>query len=137
MPTVLLVEDNRLARTTSQHLLNKAGFKVLVAEDGEEGLLMARTTGPDVILLDLLLPILSGEKVLQAIKQDPRTIDIPVIVLTALSQKNEKKLIEEGAFAFLEKTKVMDNPQVLLRILERILRRHGRLSAVPLTDAAV
>jgi CheY-like chemotaxis protein len=59
---------------------------------------------PDIILLDMLLPKISGPAVLKALKANPATRDIPVIVLTSLSQKNEEKLLQEGAAAYFEKS---------------------------------
>ena len=131
MPTILLVEDNRMARTTSQHLLTRAGINVVVAEDGEQALKVAQTSAPDVILLDMLLPLLSGEKVLEALKKDPRTKAIPVIVLTGLSQKNERRLKHDGAAAFLEKNALMDNPQLLIKAIDWILHRPALSTAAP------
>jgi len=59
---------------------------------------------PDVILLDMLLPKLSGPEVLKSLKSNPATMEIPVIVLTSLSRKNEEKLLHEGAAAYFEKS---------------------------------
>ena len=59
---------------------------------------------PDIILLDMMLPKISGPDVLKALKANPATMDIPVIVLTSLSQMNEEKLLHEGAAAYFEKS---------------------------------
>lgn len=67
---------------------------------------MAKSLRPDLILLDMLLPKLPGPEVLKALKKDPKTADTPVIVLTGLSQKNASRLQQDGAFAYLEKSKL-------------------------------
>ncbi len=101
---VLLVEDSKFLRIANERALNKAGFQVCTAADGEEALRVANDKLPDIILLDMLLPKLSGPEVLKALKANPATQSIPVIVLTSLSQKNEEKLLHEGATAYFEKS---------------------------------
>ena len=100
---VLLVEDSKFLRIANERVLARAGFDVSTAEDGEEALRVAHAKLPDVILLDLLLPKISGPDVLRALKENPATLHIPVIVLTSLSQRNEEKLLKEGAAAYFEK----------------------------------
>src|SRR5579864_4979360 len=78
----------------------------VTASDGEEALLIAHDRIPDLILLDMMLPKLGGSEVLRALKKDPVTASIPVIVLSGLAQKNEEKLMQEGAAAFFEKSKL-------------------------------
>lgn len=100
---VLLVEDSKFLRLASERILARAGFDVATAGDGEEALRLANDSLPDVILLDLLLPKISGPEVLRALKNNPATLHIPVIVLSGLSQRNEEKLVKEGAAAYFEK----------------------------------
>ena len=100
---VLLVEDSKFLRLASERILARAGFDVSTAGDGEEALRLANDNLPDVILLDLLLPKISGPEVLRALKNNPATLHIPVIVLSGLSQRNEEKLVKEGAAAYFEK----------------------------------
>jgi DNA-binding response OmpR family regulator len=108
--TILLIEDSKLLRTANARALVKAGYQVIGVGDGEAGLRSARETIPDLILLDMLLPKITGLDVLKGLKSDPRTKGIPVIVLSGLSQANEAKLVEEGAAAFFEKSeKMLDN----------------------------
>jgi CheY-like chemotaxis protein len=85
----------------------KAGYEVIGVGDGEEGLRIARETMPDLILLDMLLPKVGGLDVLRSLKREVQTRDIPVIVLSGLSQANEARLIKEGAAAFFEKSEQM------------------------------
>jgi len=101
---VLLVEDSKFLRMANERALSKAGYVVSTAADGEEALQVANDQLPDIILLDMLLPKISGPEVLRALKGNPATMDIPVIVLTSLSQKNEEKLLHEGAVAYFEKS---------------------------------
>src|SRR5580698_7684122 len=91
MKSVLLVEDSRFLRLANERALVKAGYSVWTASDGEEGLRMACAMIPDIILLDMLLPKLGGEQVLQALRSNASTALIPVIVLSSLSQTNENK----------------------------------------------
>ena len=119
---VLLVEDNKLTRMANERLLTKTGYRVVNAKDGEEALQIARQERPDVVLLDMMLPKLSGPEVLRALKAGPETATIPVVVLTGLSQKNEDRLLEDGAAAFVEKSAALDNSELLLGAIRRALR---------------
>jgi CheY-like chemotaxis protein len=121
MRTVLLVEDSKLLRVTREHILKKAGYLVLTAVDGVEALILAYEGHPDLILLDLMLPKLDGAAVLRTLKADPVTARIPVVVVTALSEKNEQKLLEEGAAAFVEKGSLLTTDEPLLYTIEKVL----------------
>jgi DNA-binding response OmpR family regulator len=101
---VLLVEDSKFLRIANERALSKAGFEVSTAGDGEEALKVANDKLPDIILLDMMLPKISGTEVLKALKANPATMNIPVIVLTSLSQMNEGKLLDAGAAAYFEKS---------------------------------
>lgn len=83
MPTLLLIEDNELNRDMLSRRLRRRNFNVLLAPDGKRGLEVALSTQPDLILMDLSLPILDGWEATRRLKQDPRTERIPVIALTA------------------------------------------------------
>jgi len=119
--TVLLVEDSKFLRIANQHILAKAGYNVVGGGDGHEALQLAGQCHPDVILLDMMLPKLSGLEVLRALKRDPATEHIPVIILTSLSQKNEANLRRDGASGFVEKDTVLQNSQSLLDAIEEVL----------------
>jgi CheY-like chemotaxis protein len=88
----------------NQRALAHAGHEVIGTEDGQSGLEMAREKLPDLILLEMILPKLSGPEVLKALKSDPLTAPIPVIVLSSLSGRNREKLQSAGAAAFIEKS---------------------------------
>jgi len=120
--TVLLVDDSRFFRTATERTLVRSGYAVLSAVDGEEALRVAREKLPSLILLDMLLPKLDGAGVLRQLKAEPATAKIPVLVLTSLSQRNEEKLVKDGAAGFLEKDPLTKDPQPLLQAVARILR---------------
>src|ERR1700722_6189433 len=106
MTKILLVDDSKFLRIATERALARAGYDVTTATDGERALEMARTTRPDLILLDMLLPKMPGPEVLKALKKDPSTAGIAVVIFTGLSQKNAYRLEKEGAFAFLEKSEL-------------------------------
>jgi len=108
--TVLLIDDSKFVRRANEMALVRSGYTVLGAADGEEGLSLACSQVPDLIILDMMLPKISGPQLLQLLKKDARTAQIPVIVLSSLSQKNEERLIGEGAAAYFEKSNLgLDN----------------------------
>jgi CheY-like chemotaxis protein len=101
---ILIVEDDEFLRKASEVGLKKRGFTVLTARDGEEALRQVRIGAPDLVLLDLLMPKLSGIQVLEALKQDKGTCDIPVVVLTNSSVDSDvRKAKNLGAVGYLVK----------------------------------
>jgi twitching motility two-component system response regulator PilH len=122
---VLLVEDGKFLRLANERALTRAGYQVSTAADGEEALKLAHDGHPDIILLDMMLPKLSGPEVLKALKTNPSTQTIPVVVLTSLSQRNEQKLLNEGAAAYFEKSSLeLDkNSDRLAATVESVLAR--------------
>jgi CheY-like chemotaxis protein len=106
MTKILLVDDSKFLRLATERALARAGYEVSTATDGEQALAVAREKRPDVILLDMLLPKMTGPDVLKALKKDPATAEIAVVVLSGLSQKNAARLQEDGACAFLEKSEL-------------------------------
>lgn len=116
--TVLLIEDSKFIRMTSERALTKAGYRVLTASDGEQGLRMARESLPDLILLDMMLPIIAGADVLRTLKGEHLTAHIPVIVLSSLSQKCSTKLKQQGVAAYIEKAALVSgDSQTLVQAL--------------------
>lgn len=101
---VLLAEDDRFLRKAAETALKRQGFAVLPAVDGEEALRMARAETPDIVLLDLIMPKLQGFEVLRALKTDPATAKIPVIILSNLGQESDvKQAMEAGAIGYFVK----------------------------------
>jgi two-component system, cell cycle response regulator DivK len=126
---VLLIDDSKFLRRANELSLAKAGHQIVAASDGEEGLRLAREKKPDVIVLDMMLPKLSGADLLHLLKGDPLTAKIPVIVLSSLPQKNELKLMAAGAAAYLEKSSLalQQGSSELSRTISKIL------SSIPAT----
>jgi CheY-like chemotaxis protein len=123
---ILLIEDSRFLQIAIERALTRAGHSVTCVADGREGLHAARTSPPALILLDMMLPGLDGTGVLKALKQNASTAEIPVIVLTALSQKNEEKLKNAGAAAYIEKSSLdldQNDADALIQTVESVLSR--------------
>jgi CheY-like chemotaxis protein len=120
---ILVIEDSKFQRIANERTLVKAGYVVIHAADGEEGLRIAREKIPELILLDMMLPKVSGLDVLRALKGDMLVKHIPVIVLSGLGQANEAKLLKEGAAAFVLKSqKSFENDSSgLIRAVESVL----------------
>jgi CheY-like chemotaxis protein len=122
---ILVIEDSKFQRLAIERVLVRAGYGVIQARDGEEGLVAARENTPDLILLDMMLPKLSGLDVLRALKNDDLLKHIPVIVQSGLGQANEAKLLKDGAAAFLLKSeKSFENdPAGLIQTVRDVLAR--------------
>ncbi len=128
---ILLVDDSKAILRENERTLLKAGYEVLCAEDGEMALQLAGQHKPDLILLDMILPKLSGPEVLARLKKDAATANIPVVVLSSLTEKNRQKLMEAGAEDYIEKNSLSPAagvnllPQMLETMICRINRKHG------------
>jgi DNA-binding response OmpR family regulator len=126
--TVLLIDDSKFLRRANELAFSRAGYNVLVAADGEEGLRIALDKVPDVIVLDMMLPKLSGPQLLELLRKDARTVQIPVVVLSSLPQSNEAKLMSQGAAAYFEKSKlgVEAGSASLIRAVDSALSRSAK-----------
>jgi len=97
MPKILLVEDNEMNRDMLSRRLQRKGYEVVAAHDGEQGHLMARSEAPDLILMDISLPVMSGWEVTRLLKNNPATRHIPIIALTAHALVTDReKAFEAG-----------------------------------------
>jgi len=115
MSKILLVEDNEMNRDMLSRRLVRKGFEVVIAVDGQVGIDMASSTSPDLILMDLSLPIIDGWEATRQIKANPATQNIPVIALTAHAMAgDEKKALDAGCDDYDTK------PVNLNRLLEKI-----------------
>jgi len=104
MKKILFIEDESALQKTFKDILEKEGYELISAFDGETGLESAKTQKPDLILLDLILPRKNGFEVLEKLKKDEVTKEIPVIVLTNLEDiESVEKAIELGATTYLVK----------------------------------
>ncbi|MFA5747044.1 MAG: response regulator [Candidatus Paceibacterota bacterium] len=105
MKTVLFIDDEAALQRTLGEFLKQEGYNVLSALDGENGLELAKKQNPDLILLDLIMPKMNGFETLAALKSDPGTKSIPVIILTNLEDINDiDRAIEAGADSYLLKS---------------------------------
>lgn len=125
MTKILLVDDSKFLRMATERALARAGYVVITASDGPKAIELAKNERPEVILLDMLLPGMTGPDVLKALKKDIGTAGIPVVAFTGLSQKNAMRLQKDGACAFLEKSALeLDKGcDTLLSALAGILRK--------------
>ena len=124
MRRLLLVEDSKLLMMTMKRILCEAGFSVIDTRNGDEALRLARHMLPDLIILDLMLPGLGGEVVLRRLKEDATTSHIPVVIISSLSQINADKLKNEGAIAYIEKSKLeLENSDMLVKLLNAALHK--------------
>jgi DNA-binding response OmpR family regulator len=122
--TVLIVEDDALISDMVTKNLRLEGFLVQTARDGEECLRMVKDVGPDLILLDVLLPRLDGWEVLSRLREDPREKGIPIIMLTALSDERSKvQGLRGGADDYV--TKPFSALELMARI-DAVLKRNNR-----------
>lgn len=122
---ILIVDDSRFLRIMNERALQKAGYEVSGAADGEQGLRMARETIPDLIVLDMMLPKLSGPDVLKALRKESSTCNIPVMVLTSLPQVNAEKLKQEGATEYFQKAALAldKDPDLLVKAVHKVLKK--------------
>ena len=121
MAKVLLVEDNEMNRDMLSRRLEKKGFDVVMAVDGRQGVDLASTSGPDVILLDMSLPVMDGWEAARILKGDDATKDIPIIALTAHALGGDReKALEAGCDDY--DTKPLDLKRLLGKIEDALNR---------------
>ena len=120
MPKILLVEDNELNRDMLSRRLARKGYEVLLAEDGAKGVAAAAAERPDLVLMDMSLPVLDGWEATRLLKAAPETRSIPVIALTAHAMSSDReKALEAGCDDY--DTKPVELPRLPEKI-ERLLR---------------
>jgi two-component system cell cycle response regulator DivK len=117
--TVLHIEDNEYNRKIVRQLLSRTSFRLLEAVDGEEGLAVAQRELPDLILMDVQLPKLSGLDATRLLRADPRTAKIPLVVVTSFALSgDDRRAIDAGASAYLAKPY---SPRDLMALINRFL----------------
>lgn len=122
MPRLLLVEDDAMSRDMLQRRLERRGYEVALATNGEEAVAATRATLPDLVLMDLSLPVLDGWTATRQLKADEATRGIPVIALTAHAMKGEEeKALRAGCDDF--DTKPVDLPRLLGKVEALLGRR--------------
>ena len=122
--TILYVEDNEYNRKIVRQLLGKTSYRLIEAVDGEAGVAMAQAENPDLILMDVQLPKMSGLDATRALKADARTSRIPVIVITSFALSGDReKAAEAGAVSYLAKPY---SPRELLALVRQYLPEAGQ-----------
>ncbi|HEX3662446.1 MAG TPA: response regulator [Acidobacteriaceae bacterium] len=120
---ILIADDRASSRELLRTVLQRAGYDVLEAEDGEQALAQARSGHPDLILLDLQMPGLDGFGVLAELRADPRFKELPVLALTASAMRGDRETILEAGFTdYLAKPA---GPEILRETVARLLRSPG------------
>jgi two-component system, cell cycle response regulator DivK len=115
MPRILLVEDNEMNRDMLSRRLQRRGYEVVIAVDGQLGVAMAQSEAPDLILMDMSLPVIDGWEATRALKAAAETKHIPVIALTAHAMSTDRdKAIEAGCDDY--DTKPIELPRLLEKI---------------------
>lgn len=123
---ILLVEDDQFQRQAEEALLRLRGFEVTIAVDGEDALRqLEKPERPDLIVLDLIMPKLTGFEVLKRVKANPETSSIPVIVLSNLSQESDRRqVLASGAVEYLVKANL--TLQEVVERIQAVLKDGGR-----------
>jgi CheY-like chemotaxis protein len=115
MPKILLVEDNEMNRDMLSRRLIRSGYEVVLALDGAQGVALAASEAPDVVLMDMSLPVLDGWEATRLLKSDPKTRTLPVIALTAHAMAgDEAKARQAGCDDF--DTKPVEYTRLLSKI---------------------
>ena len=121
MPKILVVEDNELNRDMLSRRLERRGYEVIMAVDGQEGVALAHSEAPDLILMDMSLPVVDGWEATRQLKTASNTMSIPVIALTAHAMSGDReKAMEVGCDDY--DAKPIELPRLLAKI-EALLRR--------------
>jgi CheY-like chemotaxis protein len=115
MTAILIVEDNELNREMLSRRLTRKGYEILLAVDGEQGIAIAKANSPDLILMDMSLPVLDGWEAARRMKQDELLKDIPIVALTAHAMANDRdKALDAGCDDY--DTKPIELPRLLAKI---------------------
>lgn len=123
MPKILLVDDEEMNRDFLQRRLQKRGYEVETAVDGEEACAKIGGIRPDLVLMDVMMPVLDGLQATRRLRSQPETREIPVIALTAMAMEGDRdKVIEAGCDDYA--TKPIDLP-LLLEKMQALLERRG------------
>ena len=123
MAKILLVEDNEMNRDMLSRRLERRGYQVVIAEDGTTGVTKAKSEAPDLILMDMSLPVMDGWEATRQIKAVPETQHIPIIALTAHAMAgDEEKALAAGCNDY--ETKPVDLPKLLAKI-DALLQSKG------------
>ncbi len=123
MKTVLIIEDNENNSYMMRFIVGKLGHRVLEARDGAAGVATALAERPDLILMDIQLPVLDGYAATRQIRRSPGLESVPIIAVTSYAMVGDKdKALAAGCTAYVEKP---INPPAFIAVLERFLRSEG------------
>jgi two-component system cell cycle response regulator DivK len=101
---ILIVEDNDKNLKLFRAIIDSLGHQTLIAKDGEEGVRLARENIPDLVLMDIQMPVMDGSEAFRGLRADPATKDIPVIALTSYAMRGDKeRFLNEGFVAYISK----------------------------------
>lgn len=128
-PTIMVVDDNLIERSEMAHIIRQKNFTILEAENGLQCLQMLKNQLPDLILLDLMMPIMDGFELLDRVRLDPRTRNIPVIIVTARDLSSEEKDALQGKVSSLLVKGTFDADRVLLELttlVKTLEEKHGQ-----------
>ena len=118
--TILIIDDDASVRKVAQFRLEREGYRVLIASNGDEGLRLAKTDRPHVILLDILMPGMDGREVLRRLKGDAETAPIPVILLTVIEEHETDERIGPG---FVDRISKPYHPDQMLQKVQKAIAR--------------
>jgi len=111
---ILIVDDEEIVRRVLRGLLKKEGYEVIEAEDGEAGVELAKKEDPDVILMDLTMPVMGGLQACRLLKKDEKTKNIPVLVVTTASDESKIEAVNAGIDDFVSKP--FDAEEISIRV---------------------
>lgn len=123
MAKLLIIEDDPFMRSLYDNTFSLAGFEVVLANDGEQGVNMAKIALPNLILLDMMMPKMSGLDVLIHIKKEETTKHIPIAILSNLAEEEDKKrAFEKGAIAYIVKSE--HEPADIVALVQQLLEKY-------------
>ncbi len=128
MVKILLVEDDLLTRDMYQKTLSLAGYEIVVAENGQEGLEKLKDFEPDIILLDIRMPVMNGIEMLEKLKSDPKTMNTPVIIMTnVVDSQTDREVFSKGANLTIVKSET--EPDEVIQWIRTVLSREQKQSS--------
>jgi len=123
MPKILIVEDNEKNRRMMRDILTYHGYEIIEAENGEEAIKMAKEVNPELILMDMQMPVMDGFAATSILKNDPETRRIKIIAVTSFAMVGDKeKILQAGADDYISKPlNTRELPERVRKILEEVL----------------
>lgn len=129
MNKILLVEDDPLVARMYQKIFDKNGFDMQIASDGNDGISKTKSIKPDLLIVDLMLPGMNGLEMIDKIKKDDETKDIPVVILTNVSWSFEKEAKSKGVLGYYVKSE--NKPADFLQKIKKLMSKLPPMSKLP------